>query len=517
MNSLNGIKIKNSSISELFLLVLCVLILGMFQASTAIGGGAPWYDTAWAKRQPITICHSQIVDDLTDFPVLITETNVNPALFDNAKSDGSDIVLTSGDGVTVLKRELVGFDNSTNKMELYAKVPSLSSTTDTLLYIYYQNPYASVVNDSDTWDSHYIMVQHMEDATSETILGSTINHFIGDKGDVVHSDPRYQVNPSVEVDGKIGMAQEFDRSWINVGVHPEFNLRQFFTVEVWAFPVRPDDQYNGALVSHDMLTTGRQWDAPILMDGSPPQVTLQVRKSGGDRRVHAGPPTYDAWNHIAAVYNFDDSKLLFLNGEICSELGDGQLDDAPNTPLVIGTHYKFNWENHPSFLGIIDEIRISNIARSNAWVLTAHNNQLYPTAFSQAGDEEMTVIQVAIDIKPGSDPNCINNDGHGVIPVAIFSDCVDGYISEGGLDATQINPETVELQGLAVRVAGKSNKLLAHIEDANNDGCDDLVVQIEDQDGAFEEGDAEAILIGNLYEDFGGTPIKGSDSICIVP
>lgn len=241
MNSLNGIKIKNSSISELFLLVVGVLIMGMFQASTAIGGDAPWYHTAWAKRQPITIYHSQVVDDLTDFPVLITEANINPALFENAKNDGSDIVLTSGDGVTMLKRELVGFDNSTNKMELYAKVPFLSSTTDTLLYIYYQNPDASVVNDSDTWDSHYIMVQHMEDATSGSILGSTINHFIGDKGDVVNSDPRYHVNPSVEVEGKIGMAQDFDRSWINVGVHSEFNLRQFFTVEVWAFPVRPDE------------------------------------------------------------------------------------------------------------------------------------------------------------------------------------------------------------------------------------------------------------------------------------
>lgn len=127
------------------------------------------------------------------------------------------------------------------------------------------------------------------------------------------------------------------------------------------------------------------------------------------------------------------------------------------------------------------------------------------------------VTRVTIDIKPSSDPNCFNNDGHGVIPVAILSDCVDACIPEGGFDATQVDPGTVELEALAVRTVGKSDKLQAHIEDVNNDGCDDLVVQIVDQDGAFEGGETEATLTGNLYDVYGGTAIEGTDTICIVP
>jgi len=111
-----------------------------------------------------------------------------------------------------------------------------------------------------------------------------------------------------------------------------------------------------------------------------------------------------------------------------------------------------------------------------------------------------------IDIKPGSDPNCLNNDGHGVIPVAI--------LGSEGFDVAQIDPATIVLEGLAVKAVGKSNKLLAHIEDVNDDGYDDLVVQIEDTDQVFETGDGVATLTGNLYE---GTPIEGTDSICIVP
>jgi hypothetical protein len=113
-------------------------------------------------------------------------------------------------------------------------------------------------------------------------------------------------------------------------------------------------------------------------------------------------------------------------------------------------------------------------------------------------------IQVTIDIKPGSDPNCFNNDGHGVIPVAI--------LGSETLDAAQIDPSTVHLEGLVVRMVGKSDKLLAHLEDVNGDGFVDLVVQIEDTDGVWTAGTSLANVTGNLYD---GTPIVGQDYVCI--
>ena len=116
---------------------------------------------------------------------------------------------------------------------------------------------------------------------------------------------------------------------------------------------------------------------------------------------------------------------------------------------------------------------------------------------------------VEIDLKPGSDTNCLNNDGHGVIPVAL--------LGSADFDVSHVDQSTLSLQGLMIKVVGKSNKLLAHIEDVNEDGNDDLVLQIEDEDGVFNEGSTIATLTGSLYEEYGGTLIEGSDSICIVP
>ena len=120
------------------------------------------------------------------------------------------------------------------------------------------------------------------------------------------------------------------------------------------------------------------------------------------------------------------------------------------------------------------------------------------TAFGES------VVNIDIDIKPGSDINPINNNGNGVIPVAIFGNET--------FDVADIDPETVALEGCAIKAVGKKGKLLAHIEDINDDGYADLVVQIEDVAGAFVG--PTATLTGELFD---GTLIEGTDVICIVP
>ena len=120
------------------------------------------------------------------------------------------------------------------------------------------------------------------------------------------------------------------------------------------------------------------------------------------------------------------------------------------------------------------------------------------------------VIQVVIDIKPGSYPNPINLGSYGLIPVAI--------LSSEDFDATTVDPESVELAGAGVAVRGKSNKYMAHQEDVNGDGLVDLMAQVATENldpDSFQDG--FAILTGNLFEEFGGTLIEGADEITIVP
>lgn len=117
------------------------------------------------------------------------------------------------------------------------------------------------------------------------------------------------------------------------------------------------------------------------------------------------------------------------------------------------------------------------------------------------------VKEVKIDIKPGSYPNCFNPNERGALPVAIFGNA--------DVDVTKIDPASLYLQGIAVKVAGnKVSNYLVHYEYVNDDPYLDLVVQFQDSDGWMEPGDGYAVLTGMLTT---GIPIKGTDSICIVP
>ena len=114
-------------------------------------------------------------------------------------------------------------------------------------------------------------------------------------------------------------------------------------------------------------------------------------------------------------------------------------------------------------------------------------------------------VTVAIDIKPGSDTNCFNANGHGVIPVAVMG-------SEG-FEVSQIDLASLAFGGLAVRVRGNKGPMCS-LEYSNEDAYIDLLCHFEDDALNWAPGDGEAMLTGNLME---GTTFEGADSICVVP
>ena len=123
-------------------------------------------------------------------------------------------------------------------------------------------------------------------------------------------------------------------------------------------------------------------------------------------------------------------------------------------------------------------------------------------------------IPINIDIKPGSYPNCININGHGLITVAI--------LGSETFDPNQINISTLKFAGLDVRVKGNSNPQCS-FEDVSGDfndpsglpdGYDDLVCHFLDNTDTWSPNNGTATITGALLD---GTPIEGTDTICIVP
>jgi hypothetical protein len=199
------------------------------------------------------------------------------------------------------------------------------------------------------------------------------------------------------------------------------------------------------------------------------------------------------WHHIAGTYDGAYVRL-YVDGV---EVGSGIATTIPigyglatDNDLIIG---QYTGTCSLPFKGDIDEVEIFNRALPASEIQSIYNA-------GSAG--KCKVIEVEIDIKPGSDPNCFNSNNHGVIPVAI--------LGSDDFDVSIIDPFSVSLDGQGVRVKGKSGNA-GSLEDVNGDGYIDLVVQILD-DGAYSVGDSIGIINAVTLD---GVPIEGKDSICI--
>jgi hypothetical protein len=133
--------------------------------------------------------------------------------------------------------------------------------------------------------------------------------------------------------------------------------------------------------------------------------------------------------------------------------------------------------------------RIITLALAALFVMSVFTD----TALASGGP-----VEVAIDIKPGSDPNSINLESKGVVPVAVLT--TDDF------DASIVDPATVVFAG--------ASPLRWAMEDVDGDGDLDLLFHFKGQELDLDEDSTEATLTGTTFD---GLPIEGTDTVNIVP
>lgn len=112
-------------------------------------------------------------------------------------------------------------------------------------------------------------------------------------------------------------------------------------------------------------------------------------------------------------------------------------------------------------------------------------------------------VPIAIDIKPGSDPNSINTKSKGTIPVAMLTDA-------------HFNATTVDETSLTFGRTGSEHSLkfcTKSFEDVDGDSDLDKVCHFDTQKARFQVGDTTGMLMGDTFT---GTHFHGTDSVMIV-
>jgi len=116
-------------------------------------------------------CPNELTD-LTDFAVLISiasddELRTTANLGHVEHADGYDIIFRASDGITQLDHEVEKYVPSTGELVAWVRIPTLSGSSDTTIYLYYGDSSVSspTENPSGVWDNNYKGVWHLRETT----------------------------------------------------------------------------------------------------------------------------------------------------------------------------------------------------------------------------------------------------------------------------------------------------------------------------------------------------------------
>lgn len=126
------------------------------------------YLSGYTKRKKITISNTNVISDLTNFPVMVKFTN-DSDIGGVARSDGYDVRFTSSDGTTLLdyERELFSISSGNASGIFWVCVPTVASAASTDIYMYFGKADASTdVSVTTFWDADYSNIYHFGEAGS---------------------------------------------------------------------------------------------------------------------------------------------------------------------------------------------------------------------------------------------------------------------------------------------------------------------------------------------------------------
>lgn len=349
--------------------------------STFQFNGSGWYSSSWLYRKPITINHNFIASSTseayTNFPVLVSLSS-DANLAANASSTGADILFTSSNGTTKLPHQIETYASSTGALISWVNVPSLSTSTDTTLYMYYGNAAAaSQQAATSTWNSGYKGVWHLPNGTVLAATDSTGNL-------------NGTVNGSVSaVAGKIDGGASFpgtSANYISVGA---ITKPSSFTINTWVnFQTYTQNGFSGIVWAGDGASA---WGIAVQTS------TMYARVSNASTAQGVNIDTLNSSNYPAGWHyltlTVDGSNIRYYkDGSI---VGSPTVQTVPNTgasdTLSIGRWGSYTGSDS-YFNGYIDDARVSNTVRSADWIKTEYNNQSATSTFYTVGSQDANGI-----------------------------------------------------------------------------------------------------------------------------
>ena len=398
--TLNGAASSVSTSGNLLTLTLALSFQTAFQGAKTIymqaansSGSTAWQASGswtvpgaggnpYSYYRAITIAHTMVPNtDQTNFPLLISGTYSYLATAANGgqvlNANGYDIVFSSdAAAANLLSFEREKYVAATGEVDFWVRIPTLSHSADTTIYMSYGNP--SIATDqaapAQVWDSNFKGVWHFANGSTLTASDSTGN---GNNGTLGNSPAPTagQIDGAAAFNGSSNYISYANSSSLNFGSGS-------FTVSLWMSgnAAQGGGNYPAIIQKsvNDLTAVPSSVGWMIWWDNSTSLYKVLISGgAGSERTTFTGVSNDGTWRQLAMTIT-PTQMLLYVNGVALTpynRIYSGATDTTATMNMGWWGTYSRYWH------GVLDEVHISSGARSADWIATEYNNQSSPSTF----------------------------------------------------------------------------------------------------------------------------------------
>jgi hypothetical protein len=332
-----------------------VAVLALVAACGRVGftGGTP------ARPAHSTLALDRVApgEPVADFPLLVVldDTRADRSVL---APDASDLRFTAANGMPLaFELEQVGAAGGA-PLVAWVRVPSIPDASVTITASYGDDSAAQATG--AVWSDAYEAVWHMTGTAA--LIDSTAHHRDG------------VATGTTEAVGQIATARSFDaaaKDWIAIADGASIEPAAM-SLSAWIYLRSPEgiDEYF-SIVTREQDDSGMD---DFFLGTALQRVYGDVYTDSGPNMLNGSATTLDTWLHLA--FTWDGSQMSSYLGATATgpQPATGTLDDSVGLVYIGADRNNDSGTSPPDLAdanyidGMLDEIRIENVARDAAWV-----------------------------------------------------------------------------------------------------------------------------------------------------
>lgn len=337
------------------------------------------------------------------------------------------VLFTSDDGLTALKAEFVRFDRDYRIAEYWVEVPTILTSSPTVIYMYWDSTKADQADVADVGDSPATEVWDEVDAAlhlDETGTGA-VDEYLDSTGN--HNGTGSPPSLGGYTEG--GKGQDFDGVSDYIKVNDGIVSHSDF---YGSFTFRPDS------VGQIATVLDLRGDVNFYIEQSNTRLYAKGSSGGTDYSVmHSTVLSPNTLYFVAFSYDHSEGEVVFVINDI-STVGSMVVENTYQEH-TIGNNYAHT----APFDGIVDEVRYYNGTRTTNYMLTEYYNVMddlmyYGANASTYGDVSFSLPAFEVQTFHGLDQELPMFEMTIVPGLKLGKNVGDGKMSEFPLPAFEV-------------------------------------------------------------------------------